>query len=163
MRTMTTGILLAIAVAAAGCAFDSSGTPYIGDDDGAGPIAPPDEPDAGTPVEPTAPDAAAPLIATCSISGSQIGVIGQQVDVQGTIVEFLSWIPNPDKPDELVGFELSDSATNLSYKVVAGHDTYSGSGTSWINPRLDEGTASKITKVDFCDSSGGGGSTAAAQ
>jgi hypothetical protein len=162
--------LIVIAAAAAGCTFDGSGTalPGGGDDDGAGdddgPVVgvgpdagandPPDDPP--VPVEP---DANQPQVVLCRVDGEDLGVDQLNVAVEDAeTVEFLEWTPRPNRSDEYIGFRLSANAADVAYRVTAGQDTYNGSGVEWINPRAaEEGDAPKITRIEFCNLSGGDG------
>jgi hypothetical protein len=158
--------LIVIAAAAAGCTFDSSGTSLPEGEDDDGPVVG-DGPDAGVndpppdedpvPVEPDA--APEPKLVLCRVDGEDLGVDQLNVAVEDSdTVEFLEWVPRPNRPTEYIGFRLSANAADVEYRVTAGQDTYSGIGVEWINPRAEEtGDAPKITRIEFCNLSGGGG------
>jgi hypothetical protein len=159
-------LLIVIAAAAAGCTFDGSGTslpqgddddgPVVGDGPDAGENDPPtDPPDDPVPVEPDA--APPPQVVFCRVDGEDLGVDGLKVAVDAETIDFLEWVPRPNRPDEYIGFRLSDNAADVEYRVTAGQDTYNGSGVEWINPRAEEeGDAPKITRIEFCNFGGGG-------
>lgn len=94
----------------------------------------------------------------CKIEGSDIGVVGAPVQVDGEIVVFESWTPKADSPGEFVGFTLSPNAASISYVVKTGGDTYPSSGVTWSHPGGASGPgAPGISNVDFCVEDDGGG------
>jgi cysteine-rich repeat protein len=96
-----------------------------------------------------------PSIVECSngpdecpkIEDDEIGTDGVTLEVDGTVVTFLSFQAKEDD-EGYIGFTLDTAA---SFIVKAGNTCYAGEGTSWIHPAGTSGPdAHAISNIQVC-------------
>lgn len=83
------------------------------------------------------------------IEGSDIGVVGATLDVDGQTVTFTAWTAKEGDGGDFVGFTISPPSF---YSVKSGLDIHTGSGTVFLNPNGTSGpTAKGISNVVLCE------------